>query len=170
MGMDTRNARAMRRALLRFCAAILACVMSQTAAAQLIDMAQDLARSAREAAAAGVPLLVFFSQPGCPYCDLARRDYLGPLNADPASRAMLRMVELDITSESPLVDIAGRATTQRAFAQAAGVRFVPLVSFVGAGGEPLAPALTGLTVPDFYQSYLDRRIEQARARVAASPR
>lgn len=165
--MDKRNAHAMRRGVLRFCAAILACALAQTAAAQGIDMAQDLARSAREASAARVPLLVFFSQPGCPYCDLARQDYLGPMNDDPASRTMQRMVEIDITSESPMADFSGRLTTQRAFARAERVRFVPVVRFVGAGGEPLAPALIGLTVPGFYQSYLERRIEQARTRFAA---
>jgi thioredoxin-related protein len=168
--MGKRNAYAMRRAALRFCAAILACVLSQTAAAQAIDMAQDLARSARDAAAARVPLLLFFSQPGCPYCDMARRDYLGPMNTDPASRTTQRMLEVDITSEAPLIDFAGRRTTHRAFALAERVRFVPVVKFVGAGGEPLAPALIGLTVPGFYQSYLERRIEQAAARVVAPGR
>lgn len=157
----------MHRVVLRFCATILACVLSQTAAAQAIDMAQDLARSARDATAAGVPLLVFFSQPGCPYCDLARRDYLGPMNTDPESHKTQRMVEVDITSESPLRDFAGHQTTHHSFAQAQKIRFVPVVWFLGAQGEPLAPALLGLTVPGFYQSYLERRIEQARDRLAA---
>ena len=165
--MDERNAYTMRRVVLHFFAAILACVLSAPAAAQAIGAAQDLARSAREANAARVPLLVFFSQPGCPYCDLARANYLGPMNSDPASRTMLRMIEVDITSESPLVDFAGQATTHRAFAQAEQIRFVPVVTFVGARGEPLAPALIGLTVPGFYQTYLERRIEQALARFAA---
>lgn len=168
--MNERNAHAMRRVMLRFFAAILACALSPHAAAQAIDMAQDLALSAQEANAARVPLLVFFSQPGCPYCDQARESYLGPMNADPASRAMLRVVEVDITSESPLVDFAGRATTQRAFAQAEQIRFVPVVTFVGARGEPLAPALIGLTVAGFYQTYLERRIEEALARLAARER
>lgn len=166
--MEQRNARVMRyRALLRW-AAILACALSQTVAAQTIDRAQDLARSAREAAAARVPLLVFYTQPGCPYCDEARRNYLGPMSADPARRASLRIVELDITSEAPLVDFAGHRTTRRAFARTQQVRFVPVVAFLGARGEPLARPLIGLTVPDFYQTYLDRRIEEALARVAAT--
>lgn len=130
--MHTRNAHAMRRAVLGFCAAILACTLSPPVAAQAIDTAQDLARSAREATAAGVPLLVFFSQPGCPYCDLARQNYLGPMNAVPAARKTVRMVEVDITSESPLVDFGGRATTHRAFALAQKVRFVPVVKFLAA--------------------------------------
>jgi len=165
--MNQRNARTMHRAMLRLCAAILACALSPTVAAQAIDSARNLARSAQEADAARVPLLVFFSQPGCPYCDEARRDYLGPLRSDPATRATMRIVEVDITSDARLADFSGQATTQRAFAQAERIRFVPVVAFVGLRGEPLADPLIGLTVPGFYQSYLDRRIELARSRLAA---
>ena len=166
--MEQRNARLLRTSALRRWAAILACALSQAAAAQTIEFAQDLARSARDAAAARVPLLVFYTQPGCPYCDEARRNYLGPMNADPAMRKTLRIVELDITSETTLVDFSGRGTTPRAFAEAQRVRFVPVVAFHGARGEPLARPLIGLTVPGFYQSYLDRRIEEALARIAAT--
>lgn len=165
--MDQRNARALRGGALRRWAAILACALSQTVSAQSLEAAQDLARSAREAAAARVPLLVFYSQPGCPYCDEARRNYLGPMSADPAARKTLRIVEVDITSEAPLVDFSGQRTTRRAFARAQRVHFVPVVAFVGARGEPLARPLIGLTVPDFYQAYLERRIEEALVRVAA---
>jgi thioredoxin-related protein len=165
--MNQRNTRTMRRAMLHLCAAILACALSPNVAAQAIDSAQNLARSAQDAAAAQVPLLVFFSQPGCPYCDEARRDYLGPLRSDPATRSTMRIVEVDITSEAQLADFSGQLTTQRAFARSKGIRFVPVVAFVGARGEPLADPLIGLTVPGFYQSYLDRRIEQARSRLAA---
>ncbi|MGW8270156.1 MAG: hypothetical protein ACWGNS_06855, partial [Burkholderiales bacterium] len=61
---------------------------------------------------------------------------------------------------------SGHRTTRRAFARTQQVRFVPVVAFLGARGEPLARPLIGLTVPDFYQTYLDRRIEEALARVA----
>lgn len=165
--MEQRNARLVRASALRRWAAILACALSQAVAAQTIDTAQDLARSARDAAAARVPLLVFYTQPGCPYCDEARRNYLGPMNADPARRKTLRIVELDITSDAPLVDFSGHRTTRRAFAQTRRVRFVPVVAFLDPRGEPLARPLIGLTVPDFYQTYLDRRIEEALARLAA---
>jgi len=166
--MQQGNARVTRYAALRRWAAILACALSPTVAAQTIEIAQNLARSGHEAATARVPLLVFYSQPGCPYCDEARRNYLGPMSADPAMRRTLRIVELDITSETPLVDFSGQRTTPRAFARAQRVRYVPVVAFMGARGEPLARPLIGLTVPDFYQTYLDRRIEEALARIAAT--
>ena len=147
---------------------ILACGISTTAAAQRIAPAVDLAQEARAAEAAHVPLLVFYTQPDCPYCERARRDYLEPMIADPAERDRQRVVEVDITSGAPLTDFAGRRTTQARFAGSSHVRVVPTIAFVGARGEPLADPLVGLTLPDFYSTYLDRRIEQAREKLAGA--
>ncbi len=148
---------------------ILACSFAAPAAAQRIAPASDLAREAREAQAAHAPLLVFFTQPDCSYCESARRDYLEPMLADPAQRNRLRVVEVNITSGAPLTDFAGRRTTQAAFAGSSHVRVVPTVAFVGAGGTALAEPLVGLSLPDFYLTYLERRIDQARALISPPP-
>ena len=145
---------------------ILACGFSATAAAQHIAPAADLAQEARAAQAAHVPLLVFYTQPGCTYCERARRDYLEPMIADPAERDRQRVVEVDVTSSAPLKDFASRKTTQAKFAGSNHVRVVPTIAFVGARGEPLADPLVGLALPDFYSAYLDRRIDQAREKLA----
>lgn len=145
---------------------ILACTISATAAAQHIAPALNLAREARAAQAAHVPLLVFYTQPGCTYCERARRDYLEPMIADPGQREHQRVVEVDITSDAPLTDFAGRKTTPAKFADANHIRVVPTIAFVGGRGESLAEPLVGLTLPDFYAIYLDRRIEQARDKLA----
>jgi len=145
---------------------ILACSLAAPAAAQRIAPASDLAREARAAQAAHAPLLVFYTQPDCSYCERARRDYLEPMLADPAQRSRLRVVEVDITSGAPLVDFAGRRTTQAAFAASRRVRVVPTVAFFGAGGKLLAEPLVGLTLPDFYLTYLERRVDRARALIS----
>ncbi len=145
---------------------ILACSLAAQAAAQRISPASDLARAAREAQVARAPLLVFYTQPDCSYCERARRDYIEPMIADPAQRDRLRVVEIDITSGAPLVDFAGRRTTQAAFAASKRVRVVPTIAFFGADGAALAEPLVGLTLPDFYLTYLERRIDQARALIS----
>lgn len=134
---------------------------------QSIARSQDLRASAREAASARVPLAVFFSQDGCPYCEQARRDYLAPMAADPASRDRVRIVEVEVGAPGTVTDFSGKSVPPSAIARAYGVRTVPTVLFLGARGETLATPLVGLTVPDFYQSYLERRIEEARVRVRA---
>jgi thioredoxin-related protein len=145
---------------------ILACSLAAPAAAQRIPPASDLAGAAREAQAARAPLLVFYTEPDCSYCERARRDYIEPMIADSAQPDRLRVVEVDITSGAPLVDFAGRRTTQAAFAASSRVRIVPTIAFFGAGGATLAEPLVGLTLPDFYLTYLERRIEQARALIS----
>ena len=145
---------------------ILACGISATAAAQHISPAVDLAQEARAAQAAHVPLLVFYSQPGCSYCERARRDYLEPMIADPTARDRQRVVEVDVTSGAPLTDFVGRKTTQAKFSGSNHVRVVPTIAFVGARGEALADPLVGLALPDFYPAYLERRIDQSRRKLA----
>ena len=150
-----------RRALIL----ILACALAPAALAQGLRLASNLAEDARAAARGRVPLVIFFSQPGCEYCERARRDYLEPMAAQPAAGDQFRLVEVDITSKAPLVGFDGRKLTHTAFARGQNVRIVPTLAFVGATGEPLAEPLVGLTVPDFYQSYVDLRVEAARARL-----
>ena len=144
-----------------------ALLLPARAQAQYISLAQDLRASAREAAAVRVPLLVFFSLDGCPFCEVARRDYLEPMAADPASRKQLRMVEVEVGARASITDFSGRRVSPTAFAQAQGVQTTPTVLFLGPRGETLAPPLVGLTVADFYQSYLEHRIESALTRLRA---
>jgi len=124
----------------------------------------DLGAQARAANAAGAPLVVMYTQPDCRYCERAKRDYLEPMT-DAGPHERLRLVEVDITSAAPLTDFAGQASTHLEFARAQRARFTPTLGFFDARGTPLADPLVGLTVPDLYQGLLDRRLEQARARL-----
>jgi thioredoxin-related protein len=153
---------------LRKLALILACVVSSAAFGQAIPLAHDLAREARDARSEGLPLVVFYTQPDCVYCERARRDYLQPLIAEPTARRRLRVVEVDVTSQASLADFAGRRLSQAAFARAQGVRIVPTLGFYGPGGARLVEPLVGLTVPDYYLAYLDARLDDARKQLAPS--
>ncbi len=148
---------------------ILASAPAWPALAAGIPQARDLAREARGAAQAGVPLVVFFSQPDCEYCEQARHEYLEPMLADPSGRARLRLVEVNIGDPAPLVDFAGRRVSHVDFARAQHVRLFPTLAFFGLSGRTLAEPLVGLGLSDFYQQYLDRRIEQAHNRLSAGP-
>ena len=131
----------------------------------------DLHLIARESGSRAGPVVVlFFFQPECEYCEQVRRDYLRPL-LDPRNAGDgLRIVEVDTTSATPLTDFAGRTSTQAAFARAWNVRIVPTLVFVGARGETLAEPLVGISSVDFYQQYLERRLDAARAALATRVR
>ncbi|MDP1610754.1 MAG: hypothetical protein Q8M11_06825 [Sulfuritalea sp.] len=138
-------------------------IMAQAGAANALVEASDLAADARLAAAKGVPLVVLYSRDDCSWCEKLRREHLGPLARDPAMPAVVR--ELHMDRSTPLVDFAGRRTTSADFSRQVQAKFAPTVMFHGAKGEPLADAIVGFRLADFYAAYLDRALQESRARL-----
>lgn len=142
----------------------LACALLAIAPAwaQNPPHAKDLAREAA-ALAAHQPLLIFFTLKGCPYCEHARRQYLGPMSTEPhwSGRARIREVAI----ESNLRDFSGASISGRDLARSYGIRVYPTVIAVGRDGRPLADALVGFGVPDFYGASLADRIDIATRRL-----
>lgn len=144
---------------------LVACppALAQAAAPHALAAAIDLAADGRLAAARGVPLVVLYSREECSWCEKLRREHLAPLARDPAWPALVR--ELHMDRATPLIDFAGRRTTSADFSRQVKARFAPTVMFHGPTGETLAEAIVGFRLADFYGAYLERAIEQSRARL-----
>lgn len=132
--------------------------------AQLLQ-ADDLAQLAAEARAKRVPVLIAFMQQSCPYCAIARRDHLLPLQADPQWRERVLIREVQTDRSTALRDFAGTATTHRAFARSHDVRKVPTLMVFDADGKAVGQPLTGLLTRDFYQLYIEQAIEGGLAKM-----
>jgi thioredoxin-related protein len=128
-----------------------------------LNEATDLAADARLATARSLPLVVLYSRDDCSWCEKVRREYLGPLSRDPAAAAVVR--ELHMDRATPLLDFAGRRTTSADFSKQMQARFAPTVMFHGPDGAQLAESIVGFRLADFYGAYLDRAIEESRARL-----
>lgn len=122
------------------------------------DIATDLARQTR----AGRPTLLFFTLAGCPFCERARRSYLGPLAAGQGER----LTVLEIPIEARLAGFDGKPVLGRELAQTYGVKVYPTVVVVDRTGRMLAEPLAGFGVPDFYGAQIDDRITTATNRLA----
>ena len=72
--------------------------------------------------------------------------------------------ELSIVGRQPLIDLDGRKIEASALARRFGVRVVPVVHIVDDRLSPLVEPLVGLNAA-FYESYLDERMTQGRARL-----
>lgn len=131
--------------------------------------ASSFAADAAVARGANIPILVFYSRVGCPWCELARRDHLGPLAADPAAAARVLIREVVLRSDTPLTDFDGRVTTHAAFAKTRGVRMVPTLEFLDAQGRPLAEPIVGVSA-DFYGALIERAIDESSAKLRAAAR
>lgn len=150
---------------------ILACALFAAGPASArLQEADDLARLSAETRTRGIPVLIAFMQESCPYCAVARRDYLLPLQNDPQWRHRVRIVEIHTDRRIALRDFAGKPTTHRAFARSLGVRRVPTLIVFDSEGKPVAQPITGLLTDDFYRLYIEQAIEAGLARMRATAR
>jgi hypothetical protein len=112
-----------------------------------------------------IPLLLFFSTPGCPYCIEVRRNYLAPRLVEDAGKLLIREVEID--SSRGLTGLDGGRLTEAELAARFKVRMVPVVQLVGADLSRLGRPLVGIDAAGFYESYLSAAIAQAQRALRA---
>jgi len=107
------------------------------------------------------PLVVMVSLDGCPFCKIARENYLAPLQRQQG----LWMVQIDMRNRQSVRDFDGTDQTQDQLIRKWGIKVAPTVLFFGRGGVEVAERLVGGYIPDFYGAYLDDRLRVARAAV-----
>lgn len=144
-------------------------LFAMPAFAQLLP-ADDLASVAATARAQRAPVLIAFMQQSCPYCAIARRDYLIPLQADPQWQGRVLIREIEVDRGRRMRDFGGNATTHRAFARSHGVKRVPTLIAFDAEGKPVAPPITGLLADDFYRLYIEQAVEAGQVKMRVGGR
>ncbi|OOG41698.1 hypothetical protein [Polaromonas sp. A23] len=131
-----------------------------------LPVPESLPAAAKVAAAKKEPLVLLVSLPGCPYCEVVRRNYLLPAR----NEAGLHAWQLNITDRStPLIGFDGKATTAAVQIATWKAGFTPTVLFLDSLGQEVAERLVGLASVDFYGAYLDERLANARKALAGSP-
>ena len=130
----------------------------------LLPLPIDLAQVSRAAAQGGQPLVLMVSLPGCPWCELLRRNYLTPLRAQglPAFEFMVN------DRSSALRDFQGKNTLPAALASQWKVSITPTLLFFNAQGQEIAPRIEGVASADFIGAVIDERLASARERILAT--
>lgn len=151
-----------RRHLLLAGAAACACGASVAAPAALpasVSLSDELAQALKKSG----PLLVMVSLDGCPFCKVARENYLAPLRQEQG----LMVVQLDMRSNRLVKDFKGATRTHDELIRSWGIKVAPTVLFFGRGGAEIAERMVGGYIPDFYGAYLDERLRLALAALRA---
>ncbi|MES2756938.1 MAG: thioredoxin [Pseudomonadota bacterium] len=153
-------------AVVAICAAFagVADAADGAALAAPVDLRADGALAARR----GDPLIVLFSLPACQYCAVVRRNYLAPLTRMPRAADRLVVRELELTSTAPLAGFHGERTSGSLLAARYGLAVAPTVVMLDADGKLLAAPLRGGDVAGMYGAYLDRALDDARAKMAGA--
>ncbi len=125
------------------------------------DLRSVAARMRRER----IPLLLFFSTSGCPYCIEVRRNYLAPRLKESAGSLLIR--EVEIVSRRSFTGLGGAPQTEAELAAHFGIRMVPVVQLVDASLAPIGKPLVGIDASGFYDGYLSAAIEEAQRTVRA---
>lgn len=133
--------------------------MAQPFTPATLPTTDSLQAELAKAIAKKAPLMVMVSLDGCPFCKVARENYLGPLREQQG----LLVFQVDMRSKRPIKNFSGLTLTQDELIRSWGVKVAPTVLFFGRGGLEIAERLTGGYIPDFYGAYLDERLQLANA-------
>lgn len=108
-------------------------------------------------------VVALFSLPGCPYCEVVRRNYLRHLEvAVPGVRVAEYVIGDERRFEPAASEDAPKSPA--ALAKSLGIRVAPTVAFLDRDNRELAERVVGYNSADFYGGYLDREIARALAR------
>ena len=130
------------------------------ASERLLPTTADVRASLTQALARSEPLIVLATLRGCPFCKVARENYLVP-----ELKAGRAITQIHFLLREPVRDLQGDETTHAQLVKQLQIEAAPTLLFFGAGGKEVAPRLVGGSTSDFYGAYLDERIAQARAAV-----
>ncbi len=152
-------------------AAILACAATAFSAQSTghLPRADDFETLAKEARARRVPIVIAFVRESCPYCAIAKRDFLVPMHLDAKLQDRVIIREVDIDRHAELRDFSGKAISPVEFSRHYRVKRVPTIVVVGYRGEQLAPPVVGLLLEDFYGFYLEQAVETGLNKLRAAP-
>jgi thioredoxin-related protein len=109
----------------------------------------------------GEPLVLMVSLDGCPFCKIARENYLAPLVMEQG----LSVVQINMLRKERVTDVRGAIKTHEQLIAELNIHIAPTLIFYGHHGLEVAERLVGMGSTDFYGAYLDRRLEIARKAV-----
>jgi thioredoxin-related protein len=129
--------------------------------ARSLPLPADLRQVATAASARGEPVVVMVSLPGCPWCELLRRNYLVPMRQEG-----LAAFEFLINDQRQVLKgFDSRLISPAALSEALKIRITPTIVFFNAQGQEVAPRLEGVASAQMIGDVLGERLSSARQRI-----
>jgi thioredoxin-related protein len=91
----------------------------------------DAKRAGKQAA------FVMYMRDDCPYCERMKKNILSRPDVQDWYRQRFAVLAVDIKGAVPISNFGGRATTEKDFALAQGVKYTPVIMFYDLNGKPL---------------------------------
>ncbi len=119
---------------------------------------------ASQAQRQGQPLVLMVSLPGCPWCELLRRNYLTPMRKEGLHAFEFMIHE----RRMQLVDFQAQRTTPSALSDRLKVTITPSLLFFNAQGQELVPRIEGVASAEMIGAILDERLALARQKLLSA--
>ena len=132
-------------------------LLSLSANAGQIELAQNLEQDALDSKSNGKPIVLFVTADDCPYCEQLRDEYFQFSTED--DRFLLREIELGPYHETLNYD--GKNSNHQLLADRYDISLTPTIAFVGPDGEPLAKPIIGILTMDFYHYYFEKALAES---------
>ena len=102
----------------------------------------DAKRAGKQAA------FVMYVRDDCPYCERMKQNILSRPAVQDWYRQRFAVLAVDIKGAVPISDFGGKATTEKDFALAQGVKYTPVIMFYDLNGKPLTRVDGEIRTPD----------------------
>lgn len=137
---------------------------------QKIRSGQDLRQDGQRAAADRIPLLLYFSQQFCGYCERLEDEILVPmiLSGQYSDRIILRRLSIDPGEE--VIGFDGRKLDNRMLFHEYDGLVTPTLVLTDEAGRPLTKPLAGINTVEYFGWYLDNSIDTANRAMKNSDR
>lgn len=114
----------------------------------------DLREDVEDAAKAGRRVMIYFYQDGCPYCLKLLQSNFGQKAIADKTRRHFDVIAINIFGDREVTDLAGAATTEKAFSRSLRVQFTPTLVVLDEKGAT-ALRLNGYVPPHRFDVALD---------------
>ena len=133
-----------------------------------VPLVNDLAALGRVAHRRRLPIVLLVSTSDCSYCMLLKDEVLNPImkSREYDDRALIGELMLD--AAEPLRGFDGDYVRRGELASRFAAKVTPTLLFLAPDGAEIAPRIVGVNTIELFAYYLDRAIDTARTRLAAT--
>ena len=115
-----------------------------------LDLEEDIA----DAGSKNKRLVVYFWQPGCPYCNQLWEDNFSNMEIEEHFRKNFEIVALNMWGDREVVSVGGNDYSEKSFAEALGIKYTPTLLFFDEN-KKVVHQLNGYVPPRDFQIALD---------------
>lgn len=115
-----------------------------------LDLEEDIADATSE----NKRLVVYFWQPGCPYCNQLWEDNFSQQKIVDNFRENFEIVSLNMWGDKEVISVGGNDYTEKSFAEALGIKYTPTLLFFDEN-KKVVHQLNGYIPPEDFQRSMD---------------